>query len=54
MMKAAPRADFSLDQASGRGERHVRCDGCDNDEINLVRRDRGLFHGAQRSLGRKI
>jgi len=38
------RADFLLDDARCRRKRHVRRDGGNNDEVNLVGSDPGLFH----------
>ena len=40
----AVRADFLLHQAGGGGKRHVWRDGGDDDEVNLIGGDAGVFH----------
>ena len=48
------RADFLLDDARRCRKRHVRRDGGDNDEVNLVGSDAGLFHRPLRRVRRHV
>ena len=49
---AARRAPiFCCTRQAVDGKRHVRRDGGDDDQIDLLGGDAGPFHGAQRGLG---
>ena len=52
--RGAVRADLLLHQAGGRGERHVRRDGGDDDEVDLFGGDAGHFHRALGGLGGQV
>ena len=47
-------ADFLLHQAGGVGKGHVRGDGGDDDELDLVGGDAGHFHGALGGVGGEV
>ena len=48
------RADLRLDKAGGGGKYHVGCGRGDEDEIDFIARDAGLFHRGKRGLGAHV